>query len=118
MFKLLDITKEDLIAIKVDGKIVKNDYDKITPLLEKTIRDFGKIKLYIQIDSIDGIEPSAFREDVKTYIKYFHEFKKIAVVGENEWQKIWTNLANPFVSGTIKYFAQEEIVEAINWIME
>lgn len=117
MFKLLDITKGDLIAIKVDGRIVKNDYDKITPLIEKTVRDYGKIKLYIQIESIDGIEPSAFVADVKTYIKHFKDINKIAVVGENAWQKMWSGLANPFVSGTIKYFSHVDVAKARNWIL-
>lgn len=118
MFTLLDITKEDLIAIKVDGRIEKNDYDRITPLIEKTVKDFGKIKLYIQIESIDGIEPSAFREDVKTYIKHFRDIKKIAVVGETTWQRMWSGLASSFVSGTIKYFPHAEIIEARNWILK
>ncbi len=118
MFKVLDITKGDLIAIKVDGKLKKSDYDKITPLIEKTVKDFGKIKLYIQLDNVDGIEPKAFREDVKTYLKHFNHMKKIAVVGKNLWEKMWSGLAGPFVSGEVKYFDFTEIETAQEWIQE
>ena len=78
MFKVLDITKGDLIAIKVDGKLKKSDYDKIIPIMDKTVNDFGKIKLYIQLDNVDGIEPKAFREDVMAYLRHFNHMKKIA----------------------------------------
>ncbi len=116
MFKILNITKDNLIAIKIDGKIVKSDYEKITPLIEKTVEDYGKMRLYLLIDNIEGIEPAAFTEDVKTYIKYFNSFEKIAVVGENAWQRMWSELASPFVSGTVKYFKFPEMERARHWI--
>ncbi|QIA09088.1 SpoIIAA family protein [Draconibacterium halophilum] len=116
MFKVLDITKNDVVAIAVDGKLSKSDYDKITPLIEKTVRDYGKIRLYIQLDYVDGIEPKAFRADIKTYLKFFNNMKKIAVVGKTHWEKMWSGLAGPFVSGDIKYFDYHEIDEARKWI--
>lgn len=117
MFKVLDLTKNDLVALQVDGKLKKEDYDKVTPVIEKTVREYGKIRLYIQLDNVDGIEPKAFREDVKTYLKHFKHMKKIAVVGKNRWEKMWSNLASPFVSGEVKYFSLEEKNEAKVWIM-
>lgn len=116
MFRILEITGKDLIAIEVDGKLKKADYDKITPLIDKAVNDFGKIKLYIQLDNIDGIEPKAFQEDVKTYLKHFNHMKKVAVVGKHRWEKLWSNLAAPFVSGEVKYFDSVEIASALEWI--
>ncbi|WP_340114703.1 STAS/SEC14 domain-containing protein [Maribellus mangrovi] len=118
MFKILDITKSELIAIKVDGKLKKVDYDKVTPLIEKAVKDFGKIKLYIQLNDVEGIEPKAFREDVKTYLKHFNDMKKIAVVGKNRWEKMWSDLASPFISGEVKYFDYTEIESAREWVQK
>jgi hypothetical protein len=116
MFKILDRTLGNLIAIEVDGHIQKKDYDKITPLIEKSVKEYGKIRLYIQITKIEGVEPKAFIEDVKTYFKHFKHMEKIAVVGENKWQKFWSDLAAPFVSGELKYFSHEQIAAAQTWI--
>lgn len=118
MFKILDLTKNDLIAISINGKLDKSDYDKITPLIEKTVKEYGKFKLYLQIDNIEGISPKAFQEDVKTYFKHFSDTRKIAVVGENDWQKLWARLASPFVSGEVKFFPHGKTVEARDWITE
>ena len=118
MFKILDLTNKDLIAISINGKVEKGDYDKIIPLMDKTKKDFGKIRLYIQIDEIDGIEPKAFREDIRAYLKHFNDLRKTAIVGQRDWQKLWADLASPFISGEVKFFPQGAIVEAREWIME
>lgn len=116
MFKILDKTLGNLIAIEVDGHINKSDYDKVTPLIEKAVREYGKVKVYIQIVKIEGIEPSAFMEDIRTYFKHFNNVEKLAVVGNNKWQKFWTGLAGPFISGEVKFFEQSETAEAQTWV--
>ena len=44
--------------------------------------------------------------------------KKIAVVGKNRWEKNWSNLAGPFVSGEVKYYVFPEIEIAREWILQ
>ncbi|QIA07400.1 SpoIIAA family protein [Draconibacterium halophilum] len=118
MFKIIDLTKRELIAIEVEGKLTKADYDKITPLIDKAVKDFGKVKLYIQLNNLDGIAPGAFWEDVKTYLKHFNHMKKIAVVGKSRWEKLWSDLAAPFISGEVKYFEFTAIDEAREWVKD
>ena len=118
MFKIIDFTKRELIAIDVEGKLTKADYDKITPLIDKAVKDFGKVKLYIQLNNLDGIAPGAFWEDVKTYLKHFNHMKKIAVIGKNYWEKLWSGVAEPFVKGEIKYFDFSDSVKAREWIQQ
>jgi len=118
MFKVLELTKNDLVALQVDGKLNLTDYNKVTPLIDKAVKDFGKIKLYLQLDDVEGIEPKAFREDVKTYLKHFNHMKKVAIVGKTHWEKIWADLASPFISGDVKYFDFPEIETAKIWIQQ
>jgi len=116
MFNILDKTFGNVIAIEVDGHIEKKDYEKVNPLVEKAVREFGKVRLYIQITKIEGIQPSAFIEDVKTYLKHFKDLEKVAVVGNSKWHKFWSGLAGPFLSGELKYFTLDQITEAKAWI--
>ena len=118
MFEILDITKDNLIAFKVRGKVEKKDYDKLTPLLEKTEREFDTRKLYFEIEEIEGIEPSALWEDFKIYFQHIKNFDKIAVVGKGGVVEKLTNLTGPFVSGEIKFFEVGEAVIARKWIDE
>ncbi|WP_339736769.1 STAS/SEC14 domain-containing protein [uncultured Sunxiuqinia sp.] len=118
MFKLLNLTKDNLIAIKIDGKVRKEDYQMITPLINGRVKDYGKIRMYIEIESIEGVEAAALKEDLKTYIRHFNHMEKIAVVGKSKWQKLWSNLASPFISGEMKYYSEEEITDAVRWILD
>ncbi|HKJ80240.1 MAG TPA: STAS/SEC14 domain-containing protein [Prolixibacteraceae bacterium] len=118
MFKVLDLTYNNLIAVEIDGQIKKEDYDKVNPLIEKAVKEHGKVKLYLYIAKIEGIDAKAFLEDVKTYFRHFNDMEKIAVVGDNDWQKFWSNLAGPFVSGKLNYFNKSETAEAQIWIRQ
>lgn len=118
MFKILDFTKGKIIALRAEGIIEKADYDKINALLEKTNREYDKLRLYIRIDSseIEGIKAAALWEDFKTYFRYFNKLEKLAIVGSGKLEKNITKIAKPFISGDVKYFPVEEASEAKKWI--
>lgn len=118
MFKILDITKDNLIAFKVKGKIEKSDYDVLQALLEKTEREFETRKLYVEIESIEGIEPAALWEDVKAYFRHFKDLDKIAFVSPDKYLGSLAKISQPFVAGEVKVFSKENIVEARKWIMD
>ncbi|MCF8235016.1 MAG: STAS/SEC14 domain-containing protein [Bacteroidales bacterium] len=118
MFKILDMTKDNLIAFRVEGRIEKSDYDKINALLKKTEKEHDKVKLYIDLEDIDKIEPKALWEDFKTYFSHIGKVKKVAVVGQGGIGKTFTKLANPFAKAEVKFFLYKETIEARNWIME
>jgi hypothetical protein len=117
MFTILDFTKEDIIAFEVKDKVEKKDYEKLIPLLEKTEKEYGKIKLYIEItEDIEGIEASALWKDVKTYFQHIGNIKKVAVLGHDGAIKAITKMANPFASAKIEYFPIQEAINAKNWL--
>ena len=118
MFKILDLTKDNLIAFKVKGKVEKSDYDVLQALLEKTEREFNTRKLYVEIDSIEGVEPAAFWEDVKTYFQHFKDLDKIAFVGPDGVISSLAKMSQPFVTGDVKVFSEEEVMAAREWIMD
>lgn len=118
MFKILDITKDNLIAFQVKGKVEKTDYDKLNPLLEKTGREYDSRKLYVEILEIEGIEPAALWEDFKVYFKHIRNFNKVAIVGQSGVIEKLAKLSKPFISGDVKFFNDTETLIARNWIQE
>lgn len=120
MFKILAFTKGKIIAFRAEGKIEKADYDKINALLEKTSREYDKLRLYIRIDpsEIEGIQPAALWEDFKTYFRYFNSLEKLAIVGSGNLEESITKLAKPFISGDVRYFSTDEASDAKKWIEE
>ena len=118
MFRILEFTKDDVIAIHAEGKITKSDYEKINPLIDKTVRENDHVKLYIEMDEVEAIKPDAFIEDVKTYLKNFNKIEKVAVTGDSSWQKIISGNTSPFISGKVKYFPKDQLIKAQKWILE
>ncbi len=118
MFRVLDFTKDNVIAILVEGKITKSDYEKINPLIDKTVRDYGKVRFFIQMNDVDAMEPAAFAKDVKIYLNNFNKIEKVAVTGDSNWQKMIAGITSPFISGKVKHFPKSQIVEAQKWIQE
>ncbi|MFW5819673.1 MAG: STAS/SEC14 domain-containing protein [Bacteroidota bacterium] len=116
MFKVLDFTKDNIIAIKASGKIQKSDYQMLDPLLEKTEKEHPSIKLYILIGDIDGITPEAFMKDVITYFKHIKNVDKAAIVGGGKAEKSIAKIADPFIKGDLKYFPLEDMEIARKWI--
>ena len=116
MFHILSFTKENIVALKATGKISGEDYKKIQPLLEKTVKDHGSIDLYIEIENIEGVKPAALWEDFKAYFNYVNKINKIAVVGEDNWTKALTATIKPLVKGEVKFYTADDSLEAKKWI--
>lgn len=118
MFRVMDFTRDDIVAIHAEGRITKNDYEKINPLIDKTVRENDRVKLFIELEEVEAVKPEAFIEDVKTYLHNYNKIEKVAVTGDSNWQKIISGIAGPFISGKVKYFPKSQVYEARNWIRE
>lgn len=120
MFTILDFTKHNLIAFKVKGKIEESDYDKLNALLEKNAREFDTQKVYLELDleDIEGIEPKAMWEDIKTFFRHIKNLEKLAIVGNNKIVEKTAKISRPFVSGELKYFSEKEAISARKWVQE
>jgi hypothetical protein len=118
MFNIIEITKGNIVAFEVTGKIHKEDYEKLNPLLEKTERKYDKINLFILLTDLEGITLSALLEDIKTYFRHIRKVKKVAIVGRNGIDKGLSNITNVFISAEVKYFSKREYELAKVWIME
>ncbi len=116
MFEILDSTKKNVIALKVDDKVKKEDYEKIIPVLDTMIREYGKIRCLAEVSEMSSVEPAAFWKDLKFSLKHADKFEKVAVVGAKSFINALSKLSSPFTSAEVKTFDKDEIVKAAEWI--
>lgn len=116
MFEVLDNTRGHTVSIKVFGKTEKQDYDKIIPVLLKTIRDFEKANLYIEFDYLNAITPNTIWEDFKAFIKSIGKINKIAIVSNNYIFKDLVNESKPLLGIELRYYSYIDKKSAQNWI--
>lgn len=118
MIKILDATKKNVIAVKVDNKVKGEDYDKIKPLLDNMIKEHGKVRCLAEIGELNSVEPAALWEELKFSLKYTDRFEKVAVVGAKPFINALSKLSSPFTSAEVKVFSDDKIIKANEWINE
>ena len=48
--------------------------------------------------------------------KNFHDFARLAMVGDRTWEKWMTAFSRPFTSAEIRYFEVAEREKALEWV--
>jgi hypothetical protein len=68
----------------------------------------------IDATELEGWELRAAWDDLKLGLKHGRAFKRIAVLGNRDWQKYVSKIGSWFTSGEIKYF--EDKADALRWL--
>jgi hypothetical protein len=104
------------MTLKVSGKLRHEDYEIMVPMLESAIAGIESPEINALIDAteLQGWEVRAAWDDLKLGLKHGREFKKIAILGNKDWQKYASMVGSWFISGEAKYF--EDSAEALEWL--
>ncbi len=110
------IGSEIFLSMKAVGKLTHEDYETITPIIEKMLEGIKEPKVRMLFDAreFEGWEPRAAWDDLKLGLKYGNEFEKIAIVGRSGWMEMFAKVAAWFTSGEIKFF--DDLKEALEWL--
>ena len=109
---------EFMLTFKISGKLTHEDYEKINPLLESSLKGVQNPKLNVlaDISELEGWEIQAAWDDLKFGLKYGSTFGKIAIYGTQSWIDYGVKISSWFVDGEIKQF--DHLNDAITWISE
>jgi len=106
------------LSLKAIGKLTHEDYEIITPMIDSALAQVKDPKVNVLMDAteLEGWELRAAWDDFKLGLKHNNEFRKIAIYGNKNWQKISAKLGSWFMSGEIQYF--DNLHDALNWIKQ
>ena len=114
--ELIENAAEKSLEVKISGKLSAEDYEILEPGVEKLIGDSGKIKILFIMHDFHGWDLGAVWEDIKFATKHCTDIEKIAMVGENTWEKWMATICKPFTMSSIKYFDAGEETAARQWL--
>ena len=114
--ELVTNAESKLLEVKVSGKLAAEDYEILEPGVAKLIDDAGKIKILFVMHDFHGWDVGAVWEDIKFATKHCRDIEKIAMVGENTWEKWMSAICKPFTMSSIKYFDAGEDQAAREWL--
>lgn len=117
MFEILNRTNDEIIGLRLSGTLSAPDVESIGAFLKKRVLEHGDIRLLIRLDGWKGWESfTAMWEDLKTEIELNKHVERVAMVGEEDWERWISRISEPFADGEVSYFHANHADEAWNWL--
>ena len=107
-----------MLEFELTGKLDRKDYESFVPIVERVVREYGKIRILVLMRDFRGWDVGALWEDIKFDVKHFSDIERIAMVGHKKWQEWMAKFCRPFTTAKIKYFDASQSDEARRWISE
>ncbi len=116
--QLLEGSDSKVLAIRVSGKPVKDDYADFASAFERPVRRHGRLRVPFDMSGFHGWDAGAAWEDTKFAINHFADIERIAMVGEKRWQHGLATCCMPFTEETVRYFDHADAAKAWEWLCE
>lgn len=115
--KLTDVPP-GIEAVKVVGKMSKEDYEKVfEPLFDDARKRGSHIRLLYQVGpEYQGFTPGAAWEDLKIGPRSLKLFDGCAVVTDFGWIREWTRVVGFLLPWPVRVFGNEQRDKAIDWL--
>lgn len=119
MLEMID-TANDVIALRMAGKITGSDLDAVMARLESAMDRHNKVHVFVETNAIDAIEIAALPAHVARATPLFGKlshFGRVAVVADQAWIRIASRIESailPFISYRVFEPAQRDV--ALAWV--
>lgn len=118
MFTAVDYPDQNLLKFTIADKLTKADYTSVVPILDAKVTQFGKVNVYLEIDTMDAMTLPAMWEEAKQDIKHFADFNRAAVVSNNSvLLQAAAAIAGTITPAEVKHFGANQQAEALQWAL-
>lgn len=118
MIQLIPIPVDNVIGVRIAGKMEKADIDQTTKAIEDKLTIHKKLNIYVEIESFKGISFEALVADLKFVLPHRHAFNKKAVVSEKRWVEQLVAIGDKwFPSAAVRHFSFDQKDEALKWVL-
>ncbi|MHC4428247.1 MAG: SpoIIAA family protein [Planctomycetota bacterium] len=109
-------TEGNIVVVRASGKLTDADYKLFVPHMETLLERWGRLRMLFEMDDFQGWDASGLWDEVKFHAEHRKDMKKVAVVGEKQWEKWASKLSRIFTGADVRYFDRSEHDEARAWI--
>ncbi|RAJ97842.1 SpoIIAA-like protein [Larkinella arboricola] len=117
MIAPIDFGIPRVVGFRVNGPITTADIQPWASLLENKIQQEGKLRVYVEYETISGITWNALVQDLKFDLKHLGDFEKAAIVSDRTWLNLAAKVAGFLPNLEVKTFSFTEKEQAKQWIM-
>ena len=112
------VASGNVLEVAVTGKLTTEAYQKLVPVVDKQIKDHGKLRILFVMRDFHGWTAGALWEDTKFDLKHWRDIERLAIVGETKWEQGMATFCKPFTTAKIKYFDESQLDAARAWVAE
>jgi len=119
MIEMLEKSSGNVVGVKINGRLVHEDYEQFLPKLESLIQEHGSLRWYCEMADFHGITPRAAWDEMKFDVKHRKDIERVAVVGDKASHEWMAKLSKwVFHSAEIRYFDVADADAAWEWVRE
>ena len=107
---------QDLLTINVYGELTLADYEELEQAVLKALKTSGQISMLLDLTQMSGFTIDVAWEDIKFIGEHTHDFKRVAVVTEDQWLTWISWLNGAFTDAEIDVFDKPQAAAA--WLSE
>jgi hypothetical protein len=112
--KMLD----NVVAIQVGENTTGQEMAQITEALRRTIMEWGKIRLFVEIEDFRHMDSEALIEKLRFAISSAKDIERVAVISRRVWIKAWIQAGGLVLPTQLMHFDASEKEAAWRWIRE
>jgi hypothetical protein len=119
MIETIPDLPEGIDGVRCAGKLTREEYDAVVlPLVDDALRQGRKLRALIEVDSFDGITPSAAFEDINLGLRALNSWAACAVVTDIRWVGDLTPLTSFLMPFAVRVFPTAERERAVQWLVD
>lgn len=104
--------RANLITVSVFGEFTLPDYKEFEELVNYKVRFEGPIDLLFDLRQMAGFTLDVAWEEIKFSRSHAHDFRRIAVLTEDQWLTWSAWVSQLFVDAEVQVFADEDDARA------
>lgn len=120
MIALLEGFPDNVVAVRAEGQVTAQDYDKVLiPAVEKGLTRSKKLRFYYEIGpGFAGMDLGAMLKDIGVGFGHLSQWDRFAVVTDIDWIKHATQLFAFLLPAKTKVFGTARAADAKAWIAD
>ena len=118
MIRVLDGMPEGVLGFEASGKLTAEDYTEVlAPALQAASAGSENIRVLLDFTGeFDGMEAGAVWQDIKTGLRDWNDWERIALVTDHTWMRDGLNKFSWAVPGQARAFPSSERDAAMVWV--
>lgn len=120
MIERLPESHGPVLGFRFAGEITDEDYrEDFLPALRRAIKNFGVIRLFIDISDLQSEDMGAMDDDVREDARLLY-VEREAIIGDRDWERRLNYVDHFFIfpNTDVRFFPYGHQDEAWNWVSE